>query len=235
MDLSIIVPAYNEMNNIERTLDCLGELKSKMNDCKIEIIAVDDGSWDLTGHILKNRPDVKVITNKKNMGKGYSVKQGIISARGNFATIFDADMAYSTDCIEKAYRLTKSYDVIYGKRKKCGQYPLLRFYPSKMFHLLTKYYLNLEDIDTQCGFKMFRRNLFSDVQKVLTFDDFSYDMQIVYYFKQINVKYFNMDVIVESHSKSSVHLFKDGYRMISNIKKIKKQGDASLDIQTKKI
>ncbi len=221
MDLSIIVPAYNEMHNIENTLNCLTDLQQKMHNCNIEIIAIDDGSKDLTGEILKNRHSIKVLTNETNKGKGYSVKRGILSAQGNIVAVFDADMAYKADYIEKAYPLTREYDVIFGKRLKAGEYPVSRYLPSKMFHLITKYYLNLDDIDTQCGFKMFKRELFLDIKNHITLNDFSYDMQLVYYLKQKNIKYLNMNVTVDKHDASSVNLIKDGIKMLSDIKKIK--------------
>lgn len=221
MDLSIIIPAYNEMNNIEETIWSLCTVLDEAKNLKSEIIVVDDASYDLTPLLIKSISRVNVITNKTNKGKGYSVKRGITASKGTYIAVFDADMPYMPSCILKSYSLTDKYDIIYGKRYAQGNYPPLRYVASKAFHLITKYYLGLGDADTQCGFKMFKKCLIENPESIITLNRFSYDIQLAHHFKKCGANWFNMDVVVKKHSYSSVNIIKDGARLMYDIWRIK--------------
>lgn len=131
MDLSVIIPAYNEINTIEEILEKVKKIKISK-----EIIVVDDGSTDGTREYLDNLNDslVKVFFHKKNMGKSSAVRTGIKEAKGKIIIIQDADLEYDP---EDYYKLIKPiqegrYKVVYGTR-----YPVV----SKMFNLTHRFFL----------------------------------------------------------------------------------------------
>jgi glycosyltransferase involved in cell wall biosynthesis len=131
MKLSVIIPAYNEINTIEKILE-------KVKDVEIskEIIVIDDGSTDGTREYLKNLKDkdLKIIFHEKNSGKSSAVRTGIKEAKGDITIIQDADLEYDP---QDYYKLIKpiqeeKYKVVYGTR-----YPVV----SKMFNLTHRFFL----------------------------------------------------------------------------------------------
>lgn len=96
MKLSIVIPAYNESQKIKRTLSRIDKFFSQKN-YNMEYIFVEDGGSDNTLEILrdlsKERNDVRIIVNERNMGKGFSLKRGILAAEGDYILFCDADMS----------------------------------------------------------------------------------------------------------------------------------------------
>ena len=115
MLLSVLIPAYNEINNIENILNKVQEI-----DIPKEIIVVDDGSTDGTRELLtKLRSDVvKVVFHEKNQGKGGAIKTAITHATGNIIIIQDADLEYDPQDYYKLIPVIASGQekVVYGSR-----------------------------------------------------------------------------------------------------------------------
>jgi len=131
MELSVIIPAYNEINTIKEILEKVKKIKISK-----EIIVIDDGSTDGTREYLENlkNPYIKIIFHKKNLGKSSAVRTGIKEAKGNITIIQDADLEYDPD---DYYKLIKpiqegKYKVVYGTR-----FPII----SKMFSLTHRFFL----------------------------------------------------------------------------------------------
>lgn len=115
MQLSVIIPIYNEEETLEKILNKV--LKQKNVD---EVIAVDDGSKDKTPEILrrlaKKNKKLKVVTHKRNQGKGAAIKTGIKNISGKLTIIQDADLEYNPEEFEKLLAKSTKKNVVYGSR-----------------------------------------------------------------------------------------------------------------------
>jgi glycosyltransferase involved in cell wall biosynthesis len=192
--LSIVIPAYNEGKRIERSLDSvLSFLKAQ--SYRAEVIVVDDGSSDDTAarvsdyiqRFINAGHDLRVLTNKPNRGKGYSVKRGLSESRGDVVLFSDADFSSP---ISEAPKLIEpiangSADVAIGSRalnrKLIGVHqPAMRELGGIVFNLCMRLITGLKFKDTQCGFKAFRREPALPVFKLQRVDRFGFDPEVLY-------------------------------------------------------
>jgi glycosyltransferase involved in cell wall biosynthesis len=196
--LSIVIPAYNEENRIGQSLESvLSFLKTQ--PYQAEVIVVDDGSSDDTasrvsdfiprftgtGHALR------VMTNKPNRGKGYSVKRGLIEARGEIVLFSDADFSSPITEAPKLIEPIAEHrvDVCFGSRaidrNLIGIHqPILRDFGGRVFNFLMKTITGLKFKDTQCGFKAFRREPAVAVFQLQRIDRFGFDPEVLYIAKK---------------------------------------------------
>ena len=219
MDLSVIVPAYNEQNQIKNTVDNLKQISKLacLDGIECEIIAVNDGSTDNTGKILSGISGINLINYKNNKGKGYAVKCGLENSRGKSCALFDADMAYSAHDLLCAYKQMKSAGAVFGKRVERGEYPIYRYALSNVFRTAAGMVLKTYGIDAQCGFKLIKADVYKIIKKHLTANDFCLDIQIAYYIKKLNIPYINYPVRVMSHSTSDVRTVHDGICLLKEL------------------
>ena len=102
--LSIVVPAYNEARRIHRTLEKLCHFK-ELESYTIELIVVDDGSTDQTVETVLEFPAIRLVRNDRNHGKGFTVRHGVLEARGEFILFTDADLSTPIEEVDKLLRL----------------------------------------------------------------------------------------------------------------------------------
>ena len=172
MYLSVIIPTYNEERRFTRTLFEIDKYLKKQN-YNYEIIVVDDGSKDDTVKITKNLlPKISNLTfieNKKNNGKGYVVKQGLLAAIGEYRLFTDADNSTSIDQIEKFLPELKNYDIVIGSRVITGALlnpaqPFFRRILGNISKIIIRIIVQLPKIkDTQCGFKIFSKKAVQEI------------------------------------------------------------------------
>jgi dolichyl-phosphate beta-glucosyltransferase len=162
--LSIIVPAYNEAKRIPKTLLDMDKHLARA-DYSYEIIVVNDGSTDNTAEVVANLAklvkNVKLVNGAENMGKGGTVRQGMLMASGVIHLFSDADNSTPIDQFDQMIPLFKQgYQVIIGSRAVHGATldppePLHRRVVGKCLNLLIQLLLVPGISDTQCGFKAF--------------------------------------------------------------------------------
>ena len=162
MKLTVIIPVYNEIGNIEEILKRVKAAKKAT-----EIIVVDDGSQDGTRDILKNldgKEKVRVVLHEKNQGKGAAVRTGMDAATGEILLIQDADLEYDPRDYEQLLRPLEEgiADVVYGSRFLGGPRRVTMYWHMIANRLLTfmtniLYDTILSDMET--GYKVFRRKV----------------------------------------------------------------------------
>jgi len=226
-ELSIIVPAYNEEDLIASTLDSLQEYMAARPE-GYEIIVVDDGSQDRTVGIIKewrerNRADLRLLVNKQNMGKGFSIRHGVMESRGEFLIFIDADLPYELDAIEGFLSaLRNGYDLAIGSRVLPGSevrgVPALRYFAGQVFSWMVQLFLFSGLPDTQCGFKSFRSSAAKEIFRRLTISGFGFDVELLYVARKL--KYLIQPIAVRMiHHRlgSRVRLLSHSLEMFSDL------------------
>ncbi len=207
MYLSIIIPAYNEENRIGKTLQQINDyLKNQSYD--YEIIVVNDGSKDRTSKVVlslaEQIPNLRLIDNKKNNGKGFVVRQGMQEAKAEYRLFTDADNSTPISEIEKFIPLFGKHDIIIGSRAIKGAdiknpQPLFRRIIGKIFNLMVQILTRLWGIwDTQCGFKCLSKKSAEQILPLCKIDRFAFDPEILiiakklgYEIKQVPIVWIN--------------------------------------------
>ncbi len=169
MNVSIIIPCFNEQNTIK---EIVTSVKNYINQSD-EIIVIDDGSTDNTIQILKNDlKDIidKLVINHKNCGKGYSIRQGILSASCEIILIQDADLEYHPSDYKKLLKPIKNgiADVVYGSRFiGSNERKVLYFWHTlgnKFLTILSNFFTNLNLTDMEVGYKLFKSEVIKDIK-----------------------------------------------------------------------
>lgn len=158
--ISLVIPCYNERDSIERTIEEANFLLGKI---LYEIIVVDDGSFDGTYEVLKNRKDIKLIRNPYNKGYGFSLKKGIKAATGKIIAITDADGTYPIESILlMVKKLEEGYDMVIGKRENIKSFdPILKRVSRFCFKAIAEFVAGEKILDPNSGLRVFRREVIS--------------------------------------------------------------------------
>ncbi|MCI4444401.1 MAG: glycosyltransferase family 2 protein [Candidatus Aminicenantes bacterium] len=229
--LSIIIPAYNEEKRLGLTLR---KIIDYFNSRKIqaEIIVVDDGSSDRTAEvaheILTEWPASKVIIQQKNKGKGAAIKEGVLKASGELILYTDADLSTPIEEIEKFLPLTaEGYDVVIGSRALPGsairkRQSWIREHMGKAFNFLVRLMLIKGIKDTQCGFKLFRREAARKIFTQLECQGFAFDVEVLWLAQKFGYKIAQVPVVWVNSPESKVMLFRSSIRMFLDLLKMRK-------------
>lgn len=227
--LSIVIPAYNEEQRLQVSLPPVRDYLMGQN-FTWEVIVVDDGSSDATCEIPKmffNEGEARVVQNPGNRGKGYSVRQGVLAARGEIVMISDADFSTPiTEWKKLNAILEQGYDIAIGSRglKDANVTIHQAWYRERIgriFSFLVRTIVFDGFMDTQCGFKCFRREAVLPIFKKMVVDHFSFDVEFLFIAKRRGLKI--KEVSVEWHNVlfSRVRIIRDSIRMLYDLFKIK--------------
>lgn len=225
MKISVIVPTFNEEKCISNSLKRIDRYLKNRN-FKYEIIIVDDGSKDKTLEKVKGFINIKILKNKKNMGKGYSVKKGVEAAKMDWILFSDADLSTPIEELDKFILLKDKYDILIGSRnlKESSievKQPFFRVSMGKLFAFLVRLFF-LKDIkDSQCGFKFFRKDVAKKIFKRLTVNRFSFDVEILLIGMKLGYKIKEVPVRWLNREKSKVRLFSDPIKMVLDLINLK--------------
>ena len=230
MHLSIIIPAYNEENRIGNSLRKIFRYL-KEQDHDFEIIVIDDGSNDKTLNLLteysQEFPNLIVLKNEINYGKGYSVKRGILKSRGDIVLYADADLSTPIEEMEKLLNwLDKGYQISIGSRDLPGSkikkhQAWYREFMGRAFNKIIRIILDLDFRDTQCGFKCFKRSAALEVFNSMKLDGFSFDVEILFIAKKRGFKVKEVPVTWYDSPESKVKIIRDSSIMLWDVLKLR--------------
>jgi glycosyltransferase involved in cell wall biosynthesis len=187
--LSLIVPAYNEAKRISSTLQDLVLLDDHRRPGQVEMIVIMDGCTDRTPEIvekiLKDFRQAVILTFPNRLGKGGAIIEALKHAKGDIIAFIDADGSIPTTELLRLSKLLDHYDMVIGSRyldgSKASVRPVKRVLFSRAFNLLVKsLFWNLRTIDdTQCGIKVFKREVLERIKYELIIADFAFDVNLL--------------------------------------------------------
>jgi dolichyl-phosphate beta-glucosyltransferase len=192
--LSIIIPAYNEAKRLPASLVKVREYLSASPWEFAEVVVVDDGSTDDTVQVARDA-GVRVLQNPGNRGKGYSVKHGMLEAKGEWALFTDADLSSPIGEVEKLWSalVREPAQVAVGSRavdrSLVGVHqPWLREAVGRVFNAAMRLVTGLPFKDTQCGFKLFQTSAGREVFSRQQLDGFGFDVEVLFIAKQLGFR-----------------------------------------------
>ncbi len=168
MDITVIVPVYNEEESIGELRDWIAKVMDA-NGFSYEVIMVDDGSADTSWKRIEQMgvedSRIKGIKFRRNYGKSAALNEGFRAAQGDVVITMDADLQDSPDEIPELYRMIKEekYDLVSGWKKKRYD-PLSKTIPTKLFNAVTRWFSGLSLHDFNCGLKAYRNTVVKSVE-----------------------------------------------------------------------
>jgi len=230
-DISVVIPAKNEEFRLPRFLQSLMAYCQKSR-YRYELIVVDDGSSDKTSEVVlnlkKSFPSLVLIRFEHNLGKGAAVKHGLLSARGRIALFMDADGSTPAEEIEKNLKFfSEGYDIVIGSRALPNNACLIKALPYRkfmglFFKFMVRTFLIKDIKDTQCGFKMFRREIVRPLWENIRLAGFGFDLEVLFVAQRMNYRIKETAVNWTHMDHSKIHLLGDSLTMLINIFQIKK-------------
>jgi glycosyltransferase involved in cell wall biosynthesis len=228
-ELSIVIPSYNEERRLPPTLARIRDYLRAQN-LDAEIIVVDDGSADGTVRVAEEwraqLPELRVVANGTNRGKGFSVRHGMLEARGRIALFTDADLSAPIDEVQKLFEALEEADVAIGSRAMDRR--LIQVHESHMrewagiiFNFVVRMMTGLPFVDTQCGFKAFRRERCQIIFEQQRTDGFGFDPEILYLAKRHGLATVEIPVRWAHDPATKVHLVRDSFLMLLDLAAIR--------------
>lgn len=227
--LSIVIPAYNERRRLGRSLERIRDY-ARRSDTRIEIVVVDDGSTDGTAEVAQAFADeddafagVSVLVNRNNRGKGFSVRRGILHARGDIVLMCDADESAPIEQVDVLRRwLDRGFEVVIGSRDAPDAVldppqPILRRWMAWTFRFIRRGVLLGRFSDTQCGFKLFRGDAAREIFARQTIDGWLFDCEVLGLAERLGYRIKELGITWQAHPDSRVRPLRDGLRALRDL------------------
>src|SRR5712664_979388 len=224
-ELSIVIPSFNEELRLPVTL---AEISAYIRASKreTEVIVIDDGSTDRTADVANSFSGeiqrLLVIANKKNRGKGYSVRHGMLEARGRIVLFTDADLSAPIEEADKLLAALGGYEVAIGSRGvdpsliEVHQSPLREF-AGKVFNAVVRAVTGLDFTDTQCGFKAFVREHARIVFEQQRIERFGFDPEILFLAKRHGLRAIEIPVRWAHDPQTKLNMIRDSLCMFGEV------------------
>jgi dolichyl-phosphate beta-glucosyltransferase len=226
VELSIVIPAYNEEPRLPASLARIAAY-IRASGRETEVIVVDDGSRDGTASAAESFrgemiPCLRVISNGENRGKGYSVRHGMLEAQGRIVLFTDADLSAPIEEADKLLAALENHDVAIGSRAMDRslifvRQSLFREFAGIVFNAIVRLMLRLPFVDTQCGFKAFRREPCHIIFEQQSIDRFGFDPELLYLARHHRLRAVEIPVRWAHSPATKVNMFSDSLQMFLDV------------------
>lgn len=224
-ELSIVIPSYNEEKRLPETLRRIAAYL-KASGHKAEVIVVDDGSTDQTMKVAESFggqiENLRIVSNGRNRGKGYSVRHGALEGRGEVVLFTDADLSAPIEEADKLLAKMEEYDVAIGSRAM--NRALIEVHESKfrefagiVFNRIVRIILRLPFVDTQCGFKAFRREKCKIIFEQQTIERFGFDPELLYLARHHGLRTVEVAVRWAHSPATKISMWRDSVQMFLDV------------------
>jgi glycosyltransferase involved in cell wall biosynthesis len=230
--ISIVIPAFNEEARLPGTLDSILAWLSKGTWAFAEVLVVDDGSTDGTASAAQQygrvHPAVRLLANPGNRGKGYSVRQGILEARGDWILFTDADLSAPIEEVDKLIEAAKREGAQVAIGSRALDRSLITIHQSffrqtagRIFNLLVRTLTGLPFRDTQCGFKLFSRDAARAIFSRQRLDRFGFDVEALWLAAKLGFRIVEVPVRWAHSEGTKVRMFRDSLNMLLDLLRIR--------------
>lgn len=223
---SIVIPAFNESGRIPATLEaviaCL-----RANSWNAEIIVVNDGSTDNTAEIVREigrtAPELRMLENPGNRGKGYAVRNGVLHALGDIIMFTDSDLSAPIIEAERLFAAIEGgADIAIGSRwmessRQTHRQPLYRQFFGRCFNSVCRMVMRLPFADTQCGFKAFTRAAAQTVFQLQTIERWGFDPEILFIALKRGFIVREVPVSWAHDARTRMSYLRDGIQMLKEL------------------
>jgi dolichyl-phosphate beta-glucosyltransferase len=223
--LSILVPSFNEEARLTPTLERIANYIRTSNH-QTEVLVIDDGSTDATARVAESFrnaiPSLRVLSNGTNRGKGFSVRHGALEARGDYLLFTDADLSAPIEEADKLLSALETNDVAIGSRAMNRN--LIGVHESKfrefagiVFNKIVRFMLRLPFVDTQCGFKAFRREKCRLIFEQQTIERFGFDPELLYLARHHGLSVVEIPVRWSHSPATKINMMRDSLQMFVDV------------------
>lgn len=223
---SIVIPAFNESARIPATLEAVIAC-IRANAWNAEIIVVNDGSTDNTAEIVKDiartTPELRMIENPGNRGKGYAVRNGVLHALGEIVMFTDSDLSAPINEAERLFAaIASGADIAIGSRwlassRQTHRQPLYRQFFGRCFNTVCRMVMRLPFADTQCGFKAFTRSAAQTVFQLQTIERWGFDPEILFIALKRGFNVQEVPVSWAHDARTRISYLRDGTQMLKEL------------------
>jgi len=230
--ISIVIPAYNERERLPATLEAVLAFLARTGWRSVEVVVVDDGSTDGTAGFVEEfsstHPEVRLLRNPGNRGKGYSVRHGMLAAGGDWVLFTDADLSAPIEELDKllAAAMRHQAAVAFGSRgldrSMIGvRQSAAREYAGRFFNLIMRLLTGLPYWDTQCGFKLFRADAARAVFSRQRIPGFGFDVEALFLSRRFGFAALEVPVRWNHSEGTKVRVLRDGLNMFGDLVRIR--------------
>ncbi len=233
--LSIIIPFFNEGDRISENLYKVKKFLQKNKTINFEIIYVNDGSSDTSEEKVKEfkkkikskKSIIKLLNLRKNLGKGAALKYGVLKANNTWILTTDIDLSVSLNQFKnwdkKGYINPQAKEIYFGSRELKNSVVKTKFYRKVLgsfFRMFYKFFLNVNLKDTQCGFKLYKKDIAKKIFSSLQSKKFEHDLEIVLLAKKNDYSIVELPIKWVHKPGSKLHIIFDPIKMFFGIIKI---------------
>ncbi|MBN1120418.1 MAG: glycosyltransferase family 2 protein [Anaerolineae bacterium] len=229
--LSIIIPAYNEQERLPTSLDQLVEFTARQ-DYGIEVIVVNNNSSDKTSEIAADyasRYDCIQALDEPRQGKGAAVNTGIMAGKGDYLFVCDADFSMPVEEISKFMPpALNGYDIAIASRElpdsRRIDEPAYRHLMGRVFNFIVRVLAIPEIQDTQCGFKVFSREVAKKVFPMQTIDGWAFDVEILFIAQRLGYSIVEVPITWHYMPQSRISPLRDSINMLLEVIRVRLNG-----------
>lgn len=231
--ISVVIPAYNEEHRLPATLAAIVDYFAARRWPGWEVLVVNDGSRDGTAaaaaRFSEKNPCIRVLENPGNRGKGYSVRHGMLEARGEWILFTDSDLSAPIEELDKLLDAVRKQNAQVAIGSRAVNRRLIekrqswfRETAGRIFNLLMRGVTGLPFSDTQCGFKLFEHAAAKEIFRRQQIERWGFDAEVLFIGRKLGYRMIEVPVRWSHAEGTKVSMFKDSVNMFVDLFRIRR-------------